>query len=107
MRSSCGWAAAAGLQVGTYPAVYRYMLGDNDIPKVGDRVVHKHNVMLKGTVVGYPAFPAPRRGNLMVQLECGLTYQATKYAWRKINYEVFNYWSSCREAAADRQQLPH
>ena len=66
------------------------MVGDNDIPKVGDQVVHNRNVMLKGKVVG-EAFGKPRQGNLLVQLECGLTYEATKYVWRKINYEVFDY----------------
>ncbi len=66
------------------------MIGEGNIPKVGDRVVHNRNVMLKGKVVG-SSFGQPREGNLLVQLECGLTYEASKYAWRKINYEIFNY----------------
>ena len=66
------------------------MLGDGNIPKVGDQVVHNRNVTLKGKVVGH-AFGKPRQGNLLVQLNCGLTYEASKYAWRKINYKLCDY----------------
>ena len=59
------------------------MLGDGNLAKVGDQVRHKHNPTIKGKVVKPGVcWGTARQGNLLVQLDCGLIFQASKYVWR-------------------------
>ena len=50
---------------------------------VGTPVVHKNNPSIKGYVVG-KAFGVPSKCNVRLQLECGLTYDVTPYALKKV-----------------------
>jgi hypothetical protein len=53
------------------------------IIKVGDRVEWKVDRSFQGVVVG-KAFGTPAAHQVRVQLRCGLTYDATPFALKKI-----------------------
>ena len=51
--------------------------------KVGDKVKHKKNPSIQGVVVG-SAFGKPASYNVRLQLTCGLIYDVTPYALKKV-----------------------
>ena len=51
--------------------------------EVGDKVQHKENPNIQGVVVG-SAFGKPASYNVRLHLTCGLTYDVTPYALKKV-----------------------
>ena len=50
---------------------------------VGTKVKHHRNPSIQGTVVG-KSFGEPASNNVRLQLTCGLTFDVTPYALKKI-----------------------
>ena len=49
----------------------------------GTKVVHKSNHSIQGVVVG-KSFGTPEKHNVRLQLRCGLTFDVTPYALKKV-----------------------
>ena len=50
---------------------------------VGTKVKHMDNPSIQGVVVG-KSFGTPEKHNVRLQLTCGLTFDVTPYALRKV-----------------------
>jgi hypothetical protein len=59
------------------------MLNEKDKFPVGTKVKHKRNPSIQGVVVG-KSFGTPASYNVRLQLTCGLTFDVTPYALKKV-----------------------
>ena len=50
---------------------------------VGTKVAHKRNPSIRGVVVG-KSFGTPEPHNVRLHLECGLTFDVSPYALKKV-----------------------
>jgi len=50
---------------------------------VGTKVAHKENPSIQGVVVG-KSFGTPEKQNVRLQLTCGLTFDVTPFALKKV-----------------------
>jgi hypothetical protein len=59
------------------------MLNEKERFPVGTKVKHKRNPSIQGVVVG-KSFGTPASYNVRLQLTCGLTFDVTPYALKKV-----------------------
>jgi hypothetical protein len=63
------------------------MKSEKDKFPVGTKVVHKKNPQIQGVVVG-ESFGKPASYNVRLQLTCGLTFDVSPYALKKVEFFI-------------------
>ncbi len=61
------------------------MMSEKDKFPAGTKVKHKSNPSIQGVVVG-KSFGTPEKHNVRLQLTCGLTFDVTPYALKKVDH---------------------